>query len=100
MASAPNMDAVQKDIALASVETLIKDMENVDGHVVQGCSKVLGLLAQVNLTYKAQLLPRQVGVHPQNRNGYGLNSDNVHALGQDIIRMGFSWDQVDGGVNH
>ena len=92
------MDAVQKDIALASVETLIKDMENVDGHVVQGCSKVLGLLAQVNLTYKAQLLPRQVGVHPQNRNGYGLNSENVHALGQDIIRMGFSWDQAEGAL--
>ena len=60
----------------------------------------LEFIASVKMAYKAQLLPRQVGVHHQNRDGYGLNTENVHAFGQDIIRMGFSWDQVEGGASH
>ena len=73
-------------------------MQGVDGHVVQGCEKVLALLSSVKMTYEAQLLPRQVGVHPDNRDGYGLNSEDVHGLGQDIFRMGWAWDQVAGAI--
>ena len=86
--------ADEKAVVFAKVDDLIKHMKEVDGQVVQGCEKVLALLTKVKMTYKAQLLPSQVGVHPDNRDGYGLNSEDVHGLGQDIFTMGWSWGQV------
>ena len=41
--------------------------------------------------YKMQLPPEMVGIHPGNRDGYGLHADSVQALGVDIVKAGFSW---------
>ena len=96
--SAVSASASEKAAALAKVDALVAEMQAVDGHVVQGCEKVLTLLKGIGMTYRATLLPRQVGVHPDNRDGYGLNSEDVHGLGQDILRMGWSWEQVEGAI--
>ena len=38
-----------------------------------------------------QLPPKSVGVHPENRYGFGVSAAAVHRLGARIVRMGFSW---------
>ena len=43
---------------------------------------------------KCRLPVRLVGVDPSNRDGYGVNSEDVHALGADIYAFGFSWAEV------
>ena len=46
------------------------------------------------LATKSRLPCRLVGCDPSNRDGYGVNSEDVHALGSNILEFGFSWGEV------
>ena len=95
VASAPLASAVDtaaKKVAFAKIDEIIASIDGGRGKLVQGCDTILGELAGVSLSYPSYLQPRTVGVHPENRDKYGLNTENVHGLGKDILRMGFSGD--------
>ena len=38
---------------------------------------------------RLRLPPRMVGVHPANRNGFGVSAIEVHALGEGIVKQGW-----------
>lgn len=56
--------------------------------------QALAVLLENDMAHVAKINPRQVGVHPDNRDGYGVNQADVHELGSEIFRMGWSWDQT------
>ena len=51
---------------------------------------VLAKLETHKMARRMRLPPTMVGVHPQNRSGYGVSAMEVHALGADICAMGWS----------
>ena len=62
--------------------------------MVQIVDKVLAKLKDSSWSFEAQLPVRQVGVDPSNRDGCGVSAENVHALGDDIAFMGWSWAEL------
>ena len=50
------------------------------------------------MAWKQRIRPCQVGVDPSNRDGVGVNVEDVHGLGADILFWGWSWSQVASAV--
>ena len=84
------VDPIAEEAAFSKIREIITDFSDGRGKLVQGCDDILKLLKGVSLSYPSYLPPRSVGVHPENRDKYGLNTEDVHGLGKDIARMGFS----------
>ena len=59
--------------------------------VVSAVDKILLMLEESKLAYQQTIMPNLVGCHETNRNGYGLSPIEVHALGAEIGRLGWSW---------
>ena len=74
-----------------SIIGLISDANKNRSKLVSSVDQIDVKLLQSGLAYKMQLLPEMVGVHPANRDGYGVHDGTVHALGADIVRTGWSW---------
>ena len=62
------------------------------------CSQALALLEKQEWAWCCRLRPRQVGVDPSNRDGYGVNYEDVHGLGRDIANIGWSWEETSKAV--
>ncbi|CAE8589898.1 unnamed protein product [Polarella glacialis] len=52
------------------------------------------LLQEAGVVVEMRLKPQIVGVHPSNRDGYGVNPHDVHALLADIVDVGWSYQEV------
>ena len=76
------------------IDSLLASASSGKAPLVNVVEKVLTMLQQAGLSYKATLPVRSVGVDPSNRDGFGLSAENVHALGDDIAFMGWSWGEV------
>ena len=59
--------------------------------VVAAVDKILALLEESKLVYRQSIQPHLVGCHMVNRNGYGLSPIEVHAVGAEIVKLGWSW---------
>ena len=57
--------------------------------LAQGSAKILVILQRHGLMHKQRLHPDYVGVHPNNRDGLGLNSQDVLELISNIAAVGF-----------
>ena len=57
--------------------------------LVQGATRLLNILQKHGLVVKQQLVPDQVGTHPANRDGLGLNSQDIMELIAAICEVGF-----------
>ena len=80
------------------VENLIKEALTEDGKLCSAVNGILDHLLEQNQAYKAQLRPDEVGIHPSNRDGGGVEESHVHALAAKIATLGFLWDQCSGAV--
>ena len=49
------------------------------------------MLEESKLAYRQTITPNLIGCHEVNRNGYGLSPIEVHSLGAEIARLGWSW---------
>ena len=84
---------------LGLVESLVASVQGQEGLGLVGCvDQIIAELESMGWAHTQRLLPRQVGVHPLNRDGMGVNTDDVHGLGRDILAMGWSWLQVASAV--
>ena len=76
-----------------SADPIIVDLlASIDHKYAKAVSKVDDILSRLvsqKLAWKLRLPPRQVGVHPSNRGGYAVSAIEVHALGADIVYMGW-----------
>ena len=59
--------------------------------VVSAVDKIVSMLLESKLAYQQTIMPNLVGCHETNRNGYGLSPIEVHSLGAEIARLGWSW---------
>ena len=59
--------------------------------VVSAIDVIIERLEAIGLAYRLSIPPELMGVNPKNRNGYGLSPVEVHALGADIVKIGWSW---------
>jgi hypothetical protein len=76
------------------IKNLVKAAQAADAPLVGSVDTILRHLEEAGYCYRATLLPRQIGVAPSNRDGYGVNAEDVHSLGHDIAFMGWSWSEV------
>ena len=74
----------------AVIVQLLSSVDKEDARLVSIVDEVLERLESQKLAWRMRLPPHMVGVEPANRNGYGVSAVEVHALGSDIVAMGFS----------
>ena len=93
------MQSAQAIPSMKKLEKLLADdSENAGFGLVAAVDKVLEELQGAGLAWKQRIRPCQVGVDPSNRDGVGVNVEDVHALGADILYWGWSWSQVASAV--
>lgn len=73
-----------------SIVKLLASVEKGDARLVSVVDEVLGKLEQQKLVWRAHIPPCAVGVHPDNRGGYGVSAPEVHRLGATITAAGWS----------
>ncbi len=76
------------------IADLISQAGQDDGKLVSVVDSVIELLEEKNLAYRLSLPPRLVGIHPCNRDGYGVSEPEVHQLGAEIVAMGWSFHET------
>ena len=59
--------------------------------IVSIVDTIITLLEEQHLVYRVSLPPPLVGIHPANRDGYGVSVAEVHELGAELVDLGFSW---------
>ena len=79
-------------VAMAPIQEVADLLKNLDQKpIVSTIEKVLAILESHNHAYRQSIPPSQIVPHPVNRDGYGLSSVEVHSLGKDIAKVGWSW---------
>ena len=79
----PNQSIVQMIAVVQSDGPVAKIVSTLD--------MILNALIEDGLARHQQLPPKCVGIHPSNRYGFGVSAAQVHHLGAQIVRMGWSW---------
>ena len=68
---------------------MLDQVDKKDGKkLVSTMDEVMKLLEYLGLAWSQRIRPQQVGVEPSNRDGVGVNAEDVHSLGADIFVMG------------
>ena len=86
----PSSIASMSQMPDSTIEALIASVDEKDARLVSVVEDILQRLQEQKLAHTMRLPPKLVGVHPCNRNGYGVSPIEVHALGRDITDMGWS----------
>ena len=80
--------------SMAAVDALIanqlESIDKEDAQLISIIDNIVGRLVDQRLAWTMKIPPKFVGVHPANRGGYGVSAVEVHALGRDIVKMGWS----------
>jgi hypothetical protein len=79
-------------LLLGMERTIQKLLSSADGdntRIVSVVESVLDILKKESLAWYVRLPPKLVGVHPENRGGWGVTPAGVHQLGSKIAEMGF-----------
>ena len=74
-----------------SIVELLRQASEDRSKLVTIVDRVVVKLVASDLAYKLRMPCGMVGVHPSSRDGYGVHDAEVHALGSDIVAMGWSW---------
>jgi hypothetical protein len=80
------------DVLKVRISELIEKAEHTS--LVQSVRQILGELTASGLAYEMKLLPRLVGTHPANRDGFGISPVAVHDLISSIYSLGFDSNEV------
>ena len=62
--------------------------------IVQTAAMLNDIVHEMGLAYNQQISPRSVGLGPCNRDTYGVNKEDAHALAHDIAFVGWSWGEA------
>ena len=92
-------DYIAPCAAMEKIQMMLDQVDKKDGKkLVSTMDQVMQLLEYQGLAWSQRIRPQQVGVEPSNRDGVGVNAEDVHSLGADIFAMGWSWSQVASAV--
>ena len=79
----------------ARVKELVRLFTSKDGFgQVATADLILAELEKEKLCWEQRIPVARVGVSPVNRDGLGVNAEDVHALGGDLFAMGWSWEAM------
>ena len=89
------MDEISKpqQAAVAAIKIIVEQAfvaEMGDAQLRSKLDEVKELALQAGLAYEMQIPPSQVGIHPDNREGWGCSGRDSQALGSDIVGCGWS----------
>ena len=77
----------------ARIKELVRTSKAKDGFgQVATADLILAELEKEKLVWEERIPVSRVGVSPVNRDGLGVNAEDVHALGGDLFAMGWSWE--------
>ena len=82
------MDALVKDEVSKAIA------EAAQGPILAGVNRVFGLLRRAGLMRNQRIEPILIGVHPQNRDGFGISGKDAHELMDSIFELGWDSTQV------
>jgi hypothetical protein len=77
----------------AKLASLLKSCEHGTG-IVAGCKQLISFLLEERVAYRLTVPSLLVGVHPTNRDGYGVNPHDMHDLMDDIFSLGWDTSKV------
>ena len=81
---------------IAAIIAGMDDADDDDPAQCRAClDELIEILLNSGLADFAILRPEVVGIHPDNRDGLGCSGQNTHALGNSIVRMGWSDGEAD-----
>ena len=74
---------------------LVTSIENIlaaatGGALVRSMERVYKLLTEAGLMYTQKVSSMFIGVHPANRDGFGVSAKHVHELLDDLVSLGWS----------
>jgi len=72
-----------------TVAGLLEGLDDSNSRIATVIDTVLQTLEREGLAWRVRIPPKHVGIHPQNRGGWGVTPAGVHALGSKIVAMGF-----------
>ena len=75
------------------IEELIQLAKKGDGKLCTTVETILQRCLEQNQAYRAQIQPGHVGIHPRNRDGGGVSWPHCHKLGNDLVTLGFLWEE-------
>ena len=79
----------------ARIKELVRIFTSKDGFgQVATADLILAELEKEKLCWEQQIPVARVGVSPVNRDGLGVNAEDVHALGGDLFALGWSSDAM------
>ena len=81
------------DHVVRHVNLLIQSASET-GEKVAGWEGILEYLIAQKIAYESQIVPEHAGVHPANRNYFGLGGSEAHVHGDEILTAGFSWKKA------
>ena len=64
--------------------------------LLQNIKSIFGLLSEAGLMYSMTVPSKHIGIHPCNRDGYGVNPHDVHELLESIAAIGWDKDEAKG----
>ena len=77
----------------ARIKELVRISKTKDGFgQVATSDQILAELEKEKLLWEQRIPVAKVGCSPVNRDGLGVNAEDVHALGGDLLAMGWSWE--------
>ena len=68
---------------------MLEGLDDSNSRIATVIDTVLQTLEREGLAWRVRIPPKHVGIHPQNRGGWGVTPAGVHALGSKIVAMGF-----------
>lgn len=74
------------------IQSLLAKAE--DGSMVQAIRGLFKVLKDNSLMYQLRIKSSLIGVHEDNRDGYGVNPWDVHTLLSDIFDVGFDESEI------
>ena len=85
------MAKVEKNPKIVALLASAQDETQVASKICAVVDQITVILLSENLAYYMQIPCRKVGVHPKNRDGYGVSGINSQHIGLHIFKLGFSW---------
>lgn len=88
--SLPPLASTTMAVADPAIANQLDSIDKGDAQLISIIDNVVARLVDQKLAWTMKVPPKFVGVHPANRGGYGVSAVEVHALGRDIVQMGWS----------
>ena len=86
------MQTVLTPALVSQVDAFLATAES--GNLVKSMRDLMSLLTSEGVVVPMRLKPGLVGVHPENRNGCGVNPGNCLQLLSNVYDVGFSYDEI------